>query len=77
MQVAASFRLTQLSFKGLQWEKKLVNMVWHVLSLIAIVMALYNVYLSWFEDNYSSNLLSLTLILVILSVAVKEYSEKQ
>lgn len=52
-------------------------MVWHVLSLIAIVMALYNVYLSWFEDNYSSNLLSLTLILVILSVAVKEYSEKQ
>lgn len=52
-------------------------MVWHVLILIGLVMALYNVYLSWFEDNYSSNLLSLTLILAILSVAIKEYSEKQ
>jgi hypothetical protein len=52
-------------------------MVWRMLSLIAVLIALYNVYLSWFEDNYSSNLLSLTLILIILSVAVKEYSEKQ
>jgi hypothetical protein len=58
-------------------KRKLVNMVWRMLSLIAVLIALYNVYLSWFEDNYSSNLLSLTLILIILSVAVKEYSEKQ
>lgn len=58
-------------------KRKLVNMVWRVLSLIAILMALYNVYLSWFEDNFSSNLLSLTLVLVILSVIVKKYSEKQ
>jgi hypothetical protein len=58
-------------------KRKLVNMVWRVLSLIAIIMALYNVYLSWFEDNFSSNLLSLTLVLVISSVIVKKYSEKQ
>jgi hypothetical protein len=58
-------------------KRKLVNMVWRILALIAVLISLYNVYLSWFEDNYSSNLLYLTLILVILSVAVKEYSEKQ
>lgn len=58
-------------------KRKLVNMVWRILALIAVLIALYNVYLSWFEDNYSSNLLSLTFILVILSVAIKEYSEKQ
>lgn len=58
-------------------KKKLANIVWHVLILVGLVMALYNVYLSWFEDNYSSNLSYLTLILVILSVAVKEYSKKQ
>jgi uncharacterized membrane protein len=57
-------------------KKKLVNLIWRVLSLIAVVMALYNLYLSWFEDNFSSNLLSLTLILVILSVILKKYSEK-
>lgn len=58
-------------------NKKLVNRVWHMLALIAILIALYNAYLSWFEDNFNLDLLYLTLALVILSIIIQIFERKQ
>ena len=56
-------------------NKNLVNIVWGILALIAILMALYNMYLSWFEDNFSLYILYFTLMLIILSIIIQKYSE--
>lgn len=42
------------------------------LALVTIIIAVYNAYLSWFNDNLSLKLLILTLILALLSVIVQK-----
>ena len=45
------------------------------LGIIAIIIAVYNAYLSWFKDNFSSILLILTLIFVFLSSIVQRFEK--
>ena len=47
-----------------------------ILALIAVSIALYNVYLEWFRNGMNSSLLFLVVVFVILSVLFERYSKK-
>ena len=50
---------------------QLAKKIYRFFGLVAIIIAFYNAYLAWFEDNFSSTLLILTLVFIFLSVIVQ------
>lgn len=56
---------------------KSTNRMSRTLALIALIIALYNTYLEWLDKTGDSYLFYLSLIFIMLSVLVAEYSKKQ
>lgn len=47
----------------------------HVFGFIAILIALYNAYLSWFKDEFSLTLLILTFVILTFVILIRHYIE--
>ncbi len=56
---------------------KSASTISRILAIIAIIIALYNTYIGWFENNSSLYLSILILILVLPSVLFGEYSKRK